>query len=143
MPESPDRNSRPAECTRRVPTYSPGSSPRDHWERADSEVLDWDQVQWITRSEMTGSTRTKANVSRGGRTVQCKLSKLNRDQIQWINREHTDRDTEGGAMGKDGGKSKIDYAPPVSKDAAGRSSILAVAFTDKHVGSSSISFVQN
>ena len=46
-------------------------------------------------------------------------------------------------MGKDGGKSKIDYAPPVSKDAADRGSILAVAFKDKHLGSSSISFVQN
>ena len=69
--------------------------------------------------------------------------KFNRDQVQWINREHTGRDEEGGAMGKDGGKSKIDYAPPVTKDAADRGSILAVAFKDKQLGSSSMSFVQN
>ena len=46
-------------------------------------------------------------------------------------------------MGKDGGKSKIDYAPPVSKDAADGDSILAVAFKDKHLESSSISFVRH
>ena len=84
--------------------------------------LDPDQDQWITGREQRSACSGPSPMD------------------HW---EQTDRQSKQAETGVGRWESKNDSAPPVSKDAADGGSILAVAFKDKHLGSSSISFVQN
>ena len=93
-------------------------------------MLDWDQVQWITRSREKGSTRTKTKDGQKESTRPGPRPVDHGENRQ--NRCSSTRTKSSGSTGStladrekaelDGGNPKS-YAPPVSKDAAGRASL--------------------
>ena len=122
MPENPtDGDSRQAEFAQDAPTYSTRTKSKGSLGAGGQRVLDWDQDQWImgrrrqktidpdqdqwitgrTGSADASSTRTKSNGSAG--STQAEKEK-------------------GGARGRTVGIQNR-YAPPASKDAAGRASL--------------------